>query len=51
MSEVQRISAANAIADYGANDLEKLTRLLTIATPSQFAVIFSRREPTFATGS
>jgi serine/threonine protein kinase/formylglycine-generating enzyme required for sulfatase activity len=38
--DAQRLSAANALADYAANDRERLTKLLTQATPEQYAVIY-----------
>jgi formylglycine-generating enzyme required for sulfatase activity len=39
-SEAQRLSAANALADYAANDRQRLTTLLTQATPEQYEVIY-----------
>jgi len=36
----RRISAANAFADYGANNVAKLTELLIEATPPQYEVLF-----------
>ncbi|MBL8854225.1 MAG: protein kinase, partial [Planctomycetaceae bacterium] len=39
-TDAQRLGAANAFADYATNDIEKLTELLTIATPEQYAVLF-----------
>jgi len=36
----QRLSAANAFADYAASDIAKLSVLLTVATPEQFAVLY-----------
>jgi formylglycine-generating enzyme required for sulfatase activity len=39
-SEAQRLSAANALADYAANDLGRLTQWLTLATPEQHAVLY-----------
>jgi formylglycine-generating enzyme required for sulfatase activity len=38
--DAQRMSAANALADYAANDRERLTTLLTQATPEQHAVLY-----------
>ncbi len=38
-TEWQRLSAANAFADYAASDVAKLSELLTVATPEQFAVL------------
>ncbi len=39
-SEAQRLSAANAFADYAARDIDKLTELLTIANDDQYAVLY-----------
>ena len=39
-SESQRLSAANALADYASEDTERLANLLTFATPEQFSVLF-----------
>jgi formylglycine-generating enzyme required for sulfatase activity len=39
-NDAQRLSAANALADYAANDLVRLTQLLTLATPEQYAVLY-----------
>jgi serine/threonine protein kinase/formylglycine-generating enzyme required for sulfatase activity len=39
-NDAQRLSAANALADYAANDLIRLTQLLTQATPEQYAVLY-----------
>jgi serine/threonine protein kinase len=39
-SDGQRLSAANAIADYAANDRARLTQLLTLATPEQHEVLY-----------
>ncbi len=36
----QRLSAANAFADYAASDIAKLSELLAVATPEQYAVLF-----------
>jgi eukaryotic-like serine/threonine-protein kinase len=36
----QQLSAANAFADYAAGDIPKLSQLLTVATPEQYAVIY-----------
>jgi hypothetical protein len=38
--DAQRLSAANTLADYAANDRERLTTLLTQATPEQHAVLY-----------
>ena len=34
------MSAANAFADYAAGDIPKLSRLLSVATPEQFEVLY-----------
>ena len=39
-TEGQRLSAANAFADYAASDIAKLSELLTAATPEQFEVLY-----------
>jgi len=39
-TDAQRLSAANAFADYAASDVTKLSRLLTVATPEQYAVLY-----------
>ena len=39
-TEGQRLSAANAFADFAASDIAKLSKLLTVATPEQFAVLY-----------
>jgi formylglycine-generating enzyme required for sulfatase activity len=39
-SDAQRLSAANAIADYAASDIARLSKLLAIATPEQYAVLY-----------
>ncbi len=39
-SDAQKLSAANAFRDYGAGDIPKLSQLLTVATPEQFAVLY-----------
>ena len=38
-TEGQRLSAANAFADYAASDIAKLSQLLTVATPEQYSVL------------
>jgi serine/threonine protein kinase/formylglycine-generating enzyme required for sulfatase activity len=38
--EAQRLSAANALADYAAEDRARLTQLLTLATPEQHEVLY-----------
>ena len=39
-TDAQRLSAANAFADYAAGDIPKLSQLLTVATPEQYAVLY-----------
>lgn len=39
-TDAQLLSAANAFADYAATDIPKLSHLLTIATPEQYAVLY-----------
>jgi serine/threonine protein kinase/formylglycine-generating enzyme required for sulfatase activity len=39
-TEAQRLSAANAFADYAAGDIAMLSRLVTLATPEQFSVLY-----------
>lgn len=39
-TDAQRLSAANAFADYAASDTRRLSRLLTVATPEQFDVLY-----------
>jgi formylglycine-generating enzyme required for sulfatase activity len=36
----QRLSAANALADYAANEIPRLSRLLSVATPEQFRLLY-----------
>ncbi len=36
----QQVGAANAFADYAAGDIPKLSQLLAVATPEQFAVLY-----------
>ena len=36
----QRVSAANAFADFAAKDIPKLSQLLAVATPEQYAVLY-----------
>ena len=36
----QRLSAANAFADYAVTDIPRLSQLLTVATPEQYAVLY-----------
>ncbi len=40
VTDAQRLSAANAFADYAARDVDTLSQLLTVATPEQFAVLY-----------
>jgi serine/threonine protein kinase/formylglycine-generating enzyme required for sulfatase activity len=40
MTDAQRLSAANAFADYAAGDIPKLSQLLSVATPQQHAVLY-----------
>jgi hypothetical protein len=39
-TDAQRQGAANALADYAEKDVARLTRLLAVATPEQFAVLY-----------
>jgi hypothetical protein len=39
-TDAQRLSAANAFADYAASDIPKLSQLLALATPEQYAVLY-----------
>ncbi len=39
-TENQRISAANAFADYAHGNLLKLSQLLTVANPEQYAILY-----------
>ncbi|MGE3840290.1 MAG: SUMF1/EgtB/PvdO family nonheme iron enzyme [Vicinamibacterales bacterium] len=39
-TEAQRLSAANACADYEVGDISKLSQLLTLANPEQFVVLY-----------
>ena len=39
-TDAQRLSAANALEDYARDDIARLTRLLTVATPEQYAVLY-----------
>ena len=39
-TDAQQLSAANAFADYAAGDIPKLSQLLAVATPEQFAVLY-----------
>ena len=40
MTDAQRLSAANAFVDYAASDIPKLSQLLLVATPEQYAVLY-----------
>ena len=39
-TDVQRLSAAYTFADYAVSNISKLTQLLTVATPEQYAVLY-----------
>jgi formylglycine-generating enzyme required for sulfatase activity len=39
-TDVQRLGAANALADYAEKDVARLTGLLPVATPEQFALLY-----------
>jgi len=39
-TDAQRLSTANAFADFAASDIPKLSQLLTVATPAQYAVLY-----------
>ena len=39
-TDAQRLGAANALADYAEKDVVRLTHLLAVATPEQFAVLY-----------
>ena len=39
-TDAQRLGAANALADYAGKDIARLTGLLPVATPEQFAVLY-----------
>jgi serine/threonine protein kinase/formylglycine-generating enzyme required for sulfatase activity len=39
-TDAQRLGAANALADYAEKDVARLARLLPVATPEQFAVLY-----------
>ena len=45
----QRLGAANAIAEYAANDIPRLSRLLSVATPEQFRLLYPMVEANRAT--
>ena len=38
--DVERMAACNVFLDYAANDIPRFSRLLTVATPEQFAVLY-----------
>ncbi len=39
-TDAQRVGAANAFADFAAGDIRKLSQLLAVATPEQYAVLY-----------
>ncbi len=39
-TDSQRLSAANAFADYAAGDVDRLSQLLAVATPEQYEVLY-----------
>ena len=39
-TDAQKLGAANAFADFAAGDIPKLSQLLTVATPEQYAVLY-----------
>ncbi len=39
-TDAQRLGAANALSDYAEQDVARLARLLPVATPEQFAVVY-----------
>jgi eukaryotic-like serine/threonine-protein kinase len=39
-TDAQKLGAANAFADYAAGHIPKLSQLLTVATPEQYAVLY-----------
>jgi formylglycine-generating enzyme required for sulfatase activity/ABC-type iron transport system FetAB ATPase subunit len=39
-THAQRLGAANTFADYSTSDIARLSRLLTVATPEQYAVLY-----------
>jgi hypothetical protein len=45
----ERLSAANALADYAANEIPRLSHLLSVATPEQFKVLYPIVESNHAT--
>jgi eukaryotic-like serine/threonine-protein kinase len=50
-NDAKRLGAANALADFAAGDIPKLSRLLAVATPEQYAVLYPivAASPTAAT--
>ena len=40
LPDAQRLAAANALADFAADDAKRLAGLLPLATPEQFAVVY-----------
>lgn len=51
MTDAQRLSAANAFAEYAASDIPKLSQLLLVATPQQYAVLYPLVAATPATST
>ncbi len=47
-TDAQKLGAANAFADYAAGDIPKLSQLLAVATPEQFAVLYPIVEASLA---
>jgi eukaryotic-like serine/threonine-protein kinase len=39
-TDAQRLSAANAFVDYAAEDFPRLSRLITVATPEQYEILY-----------
>ncbi len=50
-TDAQRLGAANALADYAEKDVARLTRLLAVATPEQFAVLYPIVAPSRTTAA
>lgn len=50
-TDPQRLSAANAFADYSASDVIKLSQLLAVATPEQYAVLYPLLAANFTPGA
>jgi WD40 repeat protein len=51
LTEVELLAVGSAIADYAADDGPRLARLLTVATPGQFAILFPKLARTMNTGA